>query len=409
MDTYKHKCVCDWLLGNTDKFPNYGMSSYPKGLKVVNSPLSYYLGQVNRFLFSGGVTVNTESEAAKTFLSTFNNQNHFLRKLDQLWERVAVTGEILLLSYLNQDGSNFNLEIFEKDQYKIKGDLATIKVIVKIDNKDFIRKIKANKEAIYLYELVPLEKSNSVNWVKVPYTEVKAYGILPYTLVSAKVDLNTNRGITLFNDAIKTMALMQLTLSLDLCENVHFFGQPWIASTDPEDVLRRLQERKQVFPKDSDETGNSVDILSPPTLDRNAIDWVESFDDKILLALGINTRKKASDVSENVSSLTLKLQYQETIDVAETVWSNLVDHGLVPFYENLLAIAKSAGIIPIVDNVEISRIKPYFYKTPLEISQELANMELLASHGANVLPLIKHIFNNSPIINEAFNDTLNGM
>ncbi|CBA17775.1 putative virion structural protein [Acaryochloris phage A-HIS1] len=353
---------------------------------LLSSPFSDHLNEVNRFLFDGGISVDVENAEAddprQEWIDLQIKHMCLAAKLDDLWERGAIAGEVFAAVQLTRDSFGdlrevYDVTFFDRSEYKPVYDdfdnLIKIKVfsVYVANGKEMV--LKRNYTPNF-YEVWPEMTLRDAMKKELPDPEIidHNYGRIPGVIIKNKASIRHNRGLSEFDKGSIDMAC---EIALQLCDsasNYHFFGDPKILSPDPRVTLEEIRSRAQVWSMDAEETNGKPSYLE--------IQPIPSDHPKFVETLTLNVRRKlgspmvnASGVSDGTSSLTLRMLNAATISTAEARWETYVTEGLEPLFECMLIMAAFDGILgnvtpldPETHSVIIRRMRPYFPKSPQE-------------------------------------------
>jgi hypothetical protein len=348
---------------------------------VVASPISQYLNEVNRFLFSGGLQVDLtfalENDPRQDYLDKVIQANKFQSILESVWVTGAITGELLV--HIRSQDSLYKFDWYDLTEFEYNKDLGCIciETLRTIKDKEYVFKLDLYSDRLVEYKLIE-SRFVTVNfdWSKFATEVPHSYGFIPAMVIKNCNSINSSRGTGEFNFAAAKVNAAIMMATFDGLENVHFFGSPVLASPDPDDTLSRIQKRVQVYQKEANEDGGSIDVLDFKPIKGEHLQLIEKLESNFnnLMGIKVNSEVKSSDMS----SLALRILNASTISKAETKWETYVEDGFKPLFERVLLMAKMDGILPQVslDNTDsydltITRKKPYFDSSPLERLQQL--------------------------------------
>jgi len=381
--------IIDYLLGvdckeliSTKETKRLAMDKTP--LQV--NPFKYYLGQINRFLFSGGLSISTKNEAQTEFLNDFWLSNHFPALLENYLERAAVTGELLILPRY-KDGK-YSVNFYESLEYTVVNDRLSIITTKTKGSEKFFYRFDIDKENYYHYELFNVKTHTKPDW-KVIKTEPHFYAENPWIIVKNKYCLKNEKGKSDFDNAAISMCCQLLLQYGAASENFYFFGQPIFVSADPRDTLKRIKQRVNVFQKMPNEDGGGVEILSRSGMPKEQSVYIKELANNLYKHLGVSVQSDINGKTD-LSYIALKMLNEDTISTAETKWVSLVVNGLQPLLELISRLGSVDKVwVGVQEKVELKRIKPYFSLSAKEQLDLLTISERLIEAGIDPVEAFK--------------------
>lgn len=381
-----------------------------KHLPVSSSPIKEYIHDVNRFLFSGGITPNFINLPEDHYgIKVINGlvKKYFTNQLFSLWKTVSITGEVLV-TFEIKNGEVF-LEFFDPREYEPlfhkDGSLkeAHISTKVKIMGETYVYKFSLIEGAKIEYPLVLVKDSKSYNWeenktiTELPTKKVQAY------LIKTNHDLTKNRGNSDFNISSLNLSFSITRMEYGLDENEYFFGNPLIDSPDSGDTIKRLNKKIQVLNKLPNDEGGGHDLLQPKGLSADQIAYLQHKKEAFKRAMGITNTQEVR--LNDASGIALRMMNDGLISKAQEKWTDIVVGGLVPLFNQILQGLQEYGIVGLgsfyrKDNVFISRKEPYFNKTENEKLLSLSIAERLIEMGVNRVHALKETYYTHKSIEE---------
>lgn len=356
-----------------------------KYLPPIASPINWYINEVNRFLFSGGLNFSMEfpdfdSQGIKSeYLEEIINFNDLQSKLYSIWELGAIEGELLLVPRLVND--LYQIDVYTKDEFEyIYKEGKLYEVIIKRyvhyedENKTYIYRMDIDQEKYTNYPLVPEWEIESFKWEENGIEFPHEYGFTPVVIIKNRVKVTEDRGISDFNHSTTKQAAAILLATYDALENIHLFGNPLFISPDPKDTLDRLKNRVQVLESSPDSDGR-IDSLKFNSISSQHLELIDKLEKEFNNSMGIARQ----DVTPNeMSSLALRILNSSTIAKAESKWTNYVESGLRPLMEMILIMSSQDGILSSINRdaretyaISILRNENYFPMSPQEQVQNL--------------------------------------
>ena len=393
-----------YLLGETPKSQHSIIwdTSRRNCIPTISSPIANYLHEVNRFLFDGGLNIDVEEansdDPRQQFLDTLVNKNRIQSSLESIWETGAIDGELLCV--LRLSGNSYSMEWFSKWEFDYEDSLDGLQtVVVKaerlIDDVEYIYRLDIDSSQYTEYPLVEKRYAHNFDWAANAMPQPHTYGKTPAAVIKNKHSISKRRGLHEFNFAACKTAAAAIMATFESLENVHLFGTPMLVSPDPDDTLKRLKARLQVLQKESQEDGGGVDVLQYNAIQDEHLQLITKLEDSFNRLMGI--RMGGADVrSADVSSLTLRILNSATISKAESKWQNYITDGLKPLFELCLQMAAIDGMLLGVNindystyKLSITRKKPYFVESPLEVGQQLTVAQQLVDLGVDRIEALK--------------------
>lgn len=358
---------------------------------IVASPISSYLNEVNRFLFSGGLNIDLQyalgEDPRQAYLNSIISQNNFQSILESIWYTGAITGE--LLCYIRRKDSIYKFDWFDSTEFKTVDNHIKVETIRLINGKEYVYKLDIYDDQIVEYKLI--EKRlviGNFDWSKYATSFPHSYEFKPCVVIKNSNSINSERGVGEFNFGAAKLNAAIMMATFNGLENIHFFGSPVLASPDPEDTLERIKKRIQVYQKEPNEDGGSVDVLDFKSIKREHLEFINKLEDNFNSMMGIKVNKEVS--SSDVSSLALRILNGSTISKAETKWETYVIDGFIPLFQKVLLMAGVDGILSQVSKnnldsykIFITRKRPYFDIAPQEKIQLLQVATQLVELGVD--------------------------
>lgn len=359
-------------------------------LPVMSSPLSEYVNDVNRFLFSGGVSINLEGLPKEHYshelVETVSNK-YIQPNLFPIWETLALTGEILVV--IREKEGKFNFEFFDAREYSLvivdkKITSVNVKTIVKLEGKRYIYKFEISAFNFVEYPLVLEEKETSFDWASSATYENHGFNMLPAKVIGINKTLTNSRGNPEFNWASLKLAKSIVTMEYGLDENIYFFGNPLIDSPDPDKTTQDLNDKKQVLQKMPPDEGGGHQLLQPVPLTEAELNYLKIKKESFKRFMGITNTQETKFADP--SGVALRIMNDGLISRAQEKWTEIVSYGLEDLLDLVLYLAESKGIISLgsLSNkpiVRMFRAEPYFIKTEAEKLQSLDVAERLIELG----------------------------
>jgi hypothetical protein len=389
--------ITRYLIGDSKQIINDRLwnKSARKTYPAISPLLSTYLKEVNRFLFSGGITFDIqnglEDDPRQTYINSLIKYWKLAPKLESIWVSGATYGDLGVV--IKPQGNLFKLEWFPSTQVSIKEDKIIVLSPREIKGKQYVYRLDITDQEYIEYPLVPASMQNNFDWASAASGTPHGYGEKPFVLLKNKEDVFSDRGIPEFDCSALDLAISHLMVLYDGIENVHYFGHPWFASPDPDDTLARLQKRIQVLQKDPAEDGGSPEILEANSITDEHLSLMDRLESYFRSYTGLSSAYH--ELPAQISNVALKTLNSATIDLAETRWLNYVDEGLIPVLTKCL---KFSGLPLVrVDNPETYMIsahrnKPYFAESVADRVQQLTIAEALVNIGMDRAHALRETF-----------------
>lgn len=325
--------------------------SRAKYLQVQTSPLKEYVQDVNRFLFSGGISINGYMDLPSNHPS-IGWVNRFISKeinpyLTSIWETLAITGEVVAVLKFNQRNKPI-IEWFDIREYELEyeGDVLTeveIKTTVVKNTQKYVYKYKVDAFGYYEYPLVEVREATYFEWDKAVQFVPHGYGFTPVQVLKLNPSIHTKRGKSEFNLSALGLAKTITFLEYGLDENVEFLGNPLIDSPDPKATLKALNKKSQVLQKLPADEGGGHSLLQPQPLTPTELDYLKFKKSEFRRLMGITNTTETQ--LNDPSGAALRLMNDGLISKAQTKWTEIVESdGLEDLITKFARMASSLGI-----------------------------------------------------------------
>lgn len=346
-------------------------------LPLLATPFRRHLNEVNRFLFDGGVVVDTrESGPKQDWVTELAKRLKLSSTLTDLWEKIAVYGSVLLA--IHPDGANFykwaTYTTFEQE----KDSNGTIQKVCAFstDSEGLIWQVDYTaKEYLVFPPRKPNDKPGRPKRTPHPYKFVPVYEIKNNTAATSEFDL-----------AAIDMATEIAVQFSSAAENFYYFGAQIIATPNKREALDMISTRSRVLTKESAEEGGAPSVLDLKPTPEYFIKLIENLNANLADHLG--SPVVHLNLRSDLSSLTLKLTHQGTIGTAQKKWESIVTEGVEPVFGLMLLMSAYDGLRadvtstdPSTYKVDIMRNRAYFQESALEKSQQLDVVDKLISLG----------------------------
>lgn len=390
-----------YLLGLEHSCSHRAVNDPTSGLvPPLGSPLGEFLATLYRFTFGGGLSFDLRGiESTDTLQAYLNDIVKFtdINSIDySILENITIDGELLACPRRIEAYPYYCIDWVAKENFSytfvdgLLQEAVLTEPFIKQNRTYYKRTYIDNQNyTIYpeltAYQVDSLDNPNSIkaSLTKLPDPEISlhSYGFVPAYVLMAHKSINQTRATSLFNYvAIKTAAAIIL-LNYDFTENIHFFGHPLFASTDPEEFRNALRKRDQVVQKAETAEGGSPDILQARPLSKDQREYLQDLTQSFRLQMGVNDPNPP--ISGDVSSLTLKTIHSQSIKTSEALFKTLIATGLASAFSTILQMAIHDQVIASAFDLEIAvaRIEPYFPLSPSETSQLVLVAQQLIDAG----------------------------
>lgn len=356
-------------------------------IPVQSSPLSEYVNDVNRFLFSGGITLDSDlpSDHPAQLLAEKFSAKCIKPYLNSIWESVAIAGE--LLAVIRISSGQYSLEWFDPREYTLKwekGELEkiSVKTRVEIDGTIYIYRFDIDSRQFWEYPLVKEPEAGYYDWEKNKTITDHGLGRLPAHLIKVNPSIKTRRGCSEFPLAALNLSQSICTIEYGLDENLYFFGNPFFDSPDPRATIKDLNEKRQVLQKLPNDEGGGHTLLQPQTLSGDELAYLQFKKESFKRLMGITNTQETR--LTDASGVALRIMNDGLISKAQVKWVEVVDDGLEGLTRLFMNCAHQAGLVvmPLVDpNFSYHRSEPFFIQTEAERLQSLDVAERLFDMG----------------------------
>jgi hypothetical protein len=358
-------------------------------LPVQSSPMSEYVNDVNRFLFAGGITLESNlgsDHRAHGLADAFVNQK-INPVLGALWETLAIAGDVVAI--LRFSGTYCSLEWFDPREFKPtfkSGEMVevAVKTKVSIDDVTYIYRFEVDAEKFCEYPLVKETEATYYDWEKNKNLISHGLGVIPAELIKINPSLKKSRGASEFSEAALNLSAAITSMEYGLDENVYFFGNPFFDSPDPRATLKDLNEKRQVLQKLPNEEGGGHSLLQPEPIDATTLDYLKYKKETFKRLMGITNTQEVR--LNDASGAALRIMNDGLISRAQSKWEEIVSDGLVRLIKKYVTCAYQTGLTPL-PNQEIAweyhRSQPWFIQTDAEKLQSLDVAERLFDMGVD--------------------------
>lgn len=389
--------IIEYLLGITEKCNNrlFYDSRNKIRLPIQSSPLSEYLKDLNRFIFSGGLSFNVLGDSdgesdSQALIDLVVKQNRLQSSLYSLLEKAAVHGELLVEAKPKNLG--YNLYFYSPRSYKVDDDgKVFIEHDVIKDKTTFVFRHEVDNQYYYDYPLVEKRMAKGFKWDKNVNKIAHGYNEVPVQIIKNKTSIDSDKGIQEFTWADINLACSIIKLEYGLDEGVYFFTNPQFTSNDPDNTINELVKKTGVLYSDED---SPIGLLQPKPLSEDVSNYLRDKKQAFRANLGVqDLSMNLTRSSSEISGKALTILKQPLIQKAEERWLSLVTDGLQPLFDLILRMAaKNQMITGQYKEVTINRIKPYFPDTPTDKLDKLRVVSELIEIGLSREEALKSEF-----------------
>lgn len=357
---------------------------------IQSSVIKEYVNDVNRFLFSGGVSLDNgdmpEDHPGLPYVEA--TLNKITPLLFSIWESAALYGEILVTARPTSTGQP-SLEFFDPRDYKIQrnkdGSIqkAKIKTIMMMDGDRYVYRFEVDGDAFYEYPLVKEQEARFFNWENARQIYPHGLGEVPAQIIRVNPSIRSKRGKSEFNHASIETAKSIAVMEYGIDENFYFTGHPLIDSPDPERTIADLNQKRQVLQKLPDDEGGEHKLLQPQALGPDQIALLQFKKESFKRSMGI-TNTQETRLSD-ASGVALMIMNDGLISKAQSKWQEIVTGGLDPLLNLIFRMGQSLGLYNIGGDyvLKLIRAAPYFVQTQGEKLQSLDIAERLTDLGVS--------------------------
>jgi len=348
---------------------------------LLATPFRRHLNEVNRFLFNGGVVVDTHEMGPKQeWVTSLADTLKLSSRLDDLWESIAIYGQVMLGIHPDGNGlyrwvayTNFTLN---KDA---NGVVESAEGRVVKDGSIWITRY--NKETYEIYK--PLKLGDYAIGTKPTLSESIPH---PYRFTPVQELRNNTLGTSEFDLGAIDMAV-EIALQVSAAgDNLYYFGNQMIASPNREETLQVIQNRSRVLTREAEADGGVPVVLDIKPTPEGYEKYVEDLNNSLAEHLGSPIVKL--NLRSDLSSLTLKLTHQGVISTASKKWQSIITEGIEPAFGLMLLMSAYEGArsdVTLTDpasfKVDIMRKAGFFEESPLERKQKLEVVSALIELG----------------------------
>lgn len=349
-------------------------------LALLATPFRRHLNEVNRFLFNGGVVVDTREQGPKqTWIKEQVKKIKLATLLDNLWEECAIHGKIAIGLHPNGKGlydtpTTPYFDVKESDSGELES------ALLYAFKEDKVHVTEYTKSQYIVYAPIPVEE----HW-QGKRGKRKAYDH-NYGFVPVQIVRNTRQGSPEFDQAAIDMAVEIAVLSSSAAENFYYFGHQLIASPNKQEMLTAIANRTRVVTQESEKDGGPPTVLDMAPTPDTFLKFLENLNANLAEHLGSPIVKL--NLRSDLSSLTLKLTHGATIATATKKWQAFITEGLEPLFGKMLLMQAYEGRLggvyidePDTYQVDIMRAQSLFQKSALESTQQLEVVDRLISLG----------------------------
>jgi hypothetical protein len=405
MENLKFKNDCDypliqtveWMLGYSTTAPNgWRFSNWAKSRRRLASPLSHYLGEIERFSLDRGYSIDIpdlpQDDPKQQLLQMVQERNHADELAYAAMERGSITGAAYW-GFRPDSERYYRLYLYDQtevipypDESGIKGYMVQTK-----HSKGYSRWGFTDQAYIEYFD----SKNPQSPWAEKEQTP-HPYGFVPMVRVLNKVNDHSFKGVPSFDWVAVEMAIEICSQVLSSAANYTYFGGPMLVSPDRESTLKELLSRSQVLTGKMATELQDVGLLAMPAMPANHKEFIDG------LARNFADHLRISWVPDappgDTSSLTLRLLYSKTVNSAERIGARYLG-GFKELMEKILIAGAYDSLIVGVTPTNPETFKllgtfknDLFPKTPLEKQQILAVVEQLQGLGVSTEQALREYY-----------------
>jgi len=396
-DNIDPRQIALYLMG--ENVPGIGRLKSESGgrLPLLVTPLVRHTKEIARFMVGAGLSINNKSDAAspakRTWIQAQLDRLNTGVSIPEILKEVFIEGQIYLAIEQEQDQNGMFTGYYTnktyvpqqvvKEVYANDGSLVTltVNVVVEIDKKDMVKRIKYDTGSYQYWSPVPVSQIHLLDQRPPNAIFPHKYGKCPAVRIK-----NNQEGTPEFDLPALEMATEAALLMTAGAENMLYFGAQIIAAPDVKGTLMAIRNRLRVIqklPMDEGGAAEAIDIKALP-------DNYEYFLKQVLnnLADHLGSPLVELNLNSDVSSMALKLVYAPTIATAQGKWASVITDGYQKMFELMLLFAGYDAILadvfldqPDSYSVILGRTEPLFQMSPTEKQVALQVVQQLIMLG----------------------------
>jgi len=370
-----------------------------------------HIQQIGVFLWRRGIELllleDDDGGSRKKFLDNLFERNKTSLYFQDIWERGAKTGEILL--YIRPWGNGYTFKYYDATQFEpfYDDDNQLERVVIRSVSEGGATKVlELSRDRVEVWE------GRSPEEFAPDFSMTNPYGFVPAVVVGNRPVMD-GRGKSEFYGL--TGQIEQHDWQIDQVHgNVEFFGGPIFYSSRSQSEMieaglvrsyhsvaeeggygyrrseQRIKARKIISGL---EEGEEIGFVTPTPIDESALNFIEKYESDLRTALGgINERTPPNDGLFN--DMDVRLRFSLPITTAYRRANSYITYGIVELYRLALDMATQDGFIPPVEDDRIvwrysGDVFPDTASTQLTKSIVSRNLIRL---GVNLHDAIQHIF-----------------
>lgn len=380
-DRLKETTLLDYLYGEDVKTlpPDDRLVEFGERIPKLSSPIANYLQEIWSFIVSQKpkFTITNPLPAKEDWLNGFRKNCQLEESLFDIWERLSITGEVLLVLFPH-DSLYYKVRQFEYSEFEpIHDDLDRITgYYIQSVSGDLIYRLELDSEKYRVFEKVPDSHSGPI-----PYTDYyHEFGEIPAIRITNNQSL-AGEGYSDFDQTCIDLAIELVRQTAIPATNFNFFGRPWIVSPDPDATRKAIARKDVVLQAESAEDGGNPQAISFNPVPSNHDSYLDRLKREFCDQMGITYLRDISGVS-NSSSLALKTLFSSSIRTAEEK-SRILFESVCRLYELALRMAAIEGVL-----IDVFINRPDSYQVeyaitgepfPLSPAERLQNIQIVRS------------------------------
>ncbi|MEM0337960.1 MAG: hypothetical protein QW683_08605 [Candidatus Caldarchaeum sp.] len=405
-DRLKETTLLDYLYGEDVKTlpPDDRLVEFGERIPKLSSPIANYLQEIWSFISSQKpqFSLANPMPAKETWLQEFANNCALEKSLYDVWERMSITGEVLLVLF-PQDELFYKIRQFEYSEFiPIKNNVDIITgYYVQSVSGDSIYRLEIDAEKYRVFEKVSEYHTGPIAYTDYPHS----YGEIPAILIANNRSL-AGEGYPDFDQTCIDLAIELVKQTAIPATNFNYFGRPWIISPDPDATRKAIARKDVVLQAESSEDGGNPVAMSFNPVPGNHDAFIDRLKREFSDQMGITYVRDISGVS-NSSSLALKTLFSSSIRTAEEK-SAILFEAICKTYELALRMAARDGILidvflnqPDSYRVEVSLTGEPFPLSPAERLQNIQIVRSLAELGIDLPIALQEFYTKSVVDIEA--------
>ena len=379
---YSMVSTAEWVLGYDREAPSdWRFKNWQGSRRRLDSPLSLYLGELERFTLDRGVTFDLadtpEDSPHQYLISKVAKENRLQDIMYLALERGVLTGAVYL--FARPDPQRFyRVYLFDESEViKYPQNSGYDGYMVQVETQDGYERWGFTTQEYIEY----LDSDNpGSEWVESKVTP-HPYNQVPGVCIKNSIRDHSENPVASVDWLALELAIEIMGQTLTSAANYTFFGAPWFSSSQPDLTYEELISRKQVLTGSQDVGLQDTEILSAPAMPDTHKDFLDR------LVRNFCTHLRISWVPDtppgDTSSLTLRLLYSKSINTAQSYGETYLDCGFLRLMAKILDMAIVDSVVPNLEEPEIEVNYAYevFPLTVAEKAQILGVVEQMITLG----------------------------